>query len=63
MADGQTDLDKKVGNEPADVVPWKNDGAKWRPDSLSPDDKMPVKSMPMKDTPKPFVIKGGGDGG
>lgn len=63
MADGQTDLDKLVGTEPADVVPWENKGAKWRPDGVAVEDKLPIKAMPMKQKAPPFKITGGGNGG
>lgn len=54
---GQTDLDKKVGNEPADIIgtPQATD----RADKLADDDKIPVKALPMKQTPTPFKLNGG----
>lgn len=60
---GRTDLDKKVGTEPEDVEPWKHDGAQWRPDGISDDEKMPIKAMPFRERKAPFTIKGGGNGG
>lgn len=59
MADYRSDLDKKVGNEPADIVPWNHDGAQWRPDKVPEADLLPENAMPLKETKKPFVIKGG----
>jgi len=63
MADGRTPLDQKVGSQPEDITPWGHDGARERPDAMSEDDKIPTKAMPMKQTPTPFKITGGGNGG
>lgn len=59
-----TEIDGLVGNEPEEITKKYRPGTyKDRADGMAVDDKLPVKAMPMKETPKSYVIKGGGNGG
>lgn len=61
---GQTDIDKLIGNEAEDVVPKHQVGTfRDRAAEMPADDALPTRALPMKETPKPFNIKGGGNGG
>ncbi len=60
---GQSELDTKVGTEPKDIIGWTNEGARWRPDNVSTEDKLPIKAMPFREREKPYRIKGAGGGG
>lgn len=59
-----SDLDKAVGTENEDVVKKFQKGVAKDPvDSASADELFPEKAMPLKQTPVPYKITGGGNGG